>query len=128
MSEPTDNITDDAALAVLNGILAEMIDIGEGHAETISELPEEHRVAAMQINTMLSVATVLMYRANERKDVVVARELVEVWTSETMQQLVSLAFREEIAAAYKTIDDGIDSLEKLVNDEETNDSSSGQGA
>jgi hypothetical protein len=45
-----------------------------------------------------------------------------------MQQLVSLAFREEIAAAYKTIDDGIDSLEKLVNDEETNDSSSGQGA
>ena len=128
MSDPTDNITDDAALAVLNGILAEMIEIGESHAETISKLPEEHRVAAMQINTMLSVATVLLFRANQRKDVEAARELVEVWTSETMQQLVSLAFREEIAAAYKTIDDGIDSLEKLVNDEETNDSSSGQGA
>ena len=128
MSEPTDNITDDAALAVLNGILAEMIEIGEAHAETISKLPEEHRVAAMQINTMLSVATVLLFRANQRKDVEAARELVEVWISETMQQLVSLAFREEIAAAYKTIDDGIDSLEKLVNDEETNDSSSGQGA
>jgi hypothetical protein len=128
MSDGTDNITDDAALAVLNGILAEMVEIGESHAGTISELPEEHRVDAMQINTMLSVATVLLFKANERKDIAFARELVEVWTSETMQQLVALAFREEIAAAYKTIDDGIDSLEKLVNDEETNDSSSGPGA
>jgi hypothetical protein len=128
MSDGTDNITDDAALAVLNGILAEMVEIGESHAGTISELPEEHRVDAMQINTMLSVATVLLFKANERKDIAFARELVEVWTSETMQQLVALAFREEIAAAYKTIDDGINSLEKLVNDEETNDSSSGQGA
>jgi hypothetical protein len=128
MSDGTDNITDDAALAVLNGILAEMVEIGESHAGTISELPEEHRVDAMQINTMLSVATVLLFKANERKDIAFARELVDVWTSETMQQLVALAFREEIAAAYKTIDDGIDSLEKLVNDEETNDSSSGPGA
>jgi hypothetical protein len=128
MSDDSANITDDAALAVLNGILAEMVEIGESHAGTISELPEEHRVHAMQINTMLSVATVLLFKANERKDIAVARELVDVWTSETMQQLVALAFREEIAAAYKTIDDGIDSLEKLVNDEETNDSSSGQGA
>jgi len=128
MSDGTDNITDDAALAVLNGILAEMVEIGESHAGTISELPEQHRVDAMQINTMLSVATVLLFKANERKDIVFARELVDVWTSETMQQLVALAFREEIAAAYKTIDDGIDSLEKLVNDEETNDSSSGPGA
>jgi hypothetical protein len=128
MSDDSANITDDAALAVLNGILAEMVEIGESHASTISELPEDHRVSAMQINTMLSVATVLLFKANERKDIAFARELVDVWTSETMQQLVALAFREEIAAAYKTIDDGIDSLEKLVNDEETNDSSSGQGA
>jgi hypothetical protein len=128
MSDDSANITDDAALAVLNGILAEMVEIGESHAGTISELPEDHRVSAMQINTMLSVATVLLFKANERKDIAFARELVDVWTSETMQQLVALAFREEIAAAYKTIDDGIDSLEKLVNDEETNDSSSGQGA
>jgi hypothetical protein len=128
MSDGIPNISDEASMAVLNGVLAEMVAIGESHAETISTLPEEHRVAAMQINTMLSVATVLMYRANERKDLAFARELVEVWTSETMQQLVALAFREEIAAAYKTIEDGIDSLEKLVNDEETNDSSSGQGA
>lgn len=128
MSDGTSSISDEASLAVLNGVLAEMVSIGESHAETIGNLPEEHRVTAMQINTMLSVATVLLYRANERKDLVVARELVEVWTSDTMQQLVALAFREEIAAAYKTINDGIDSLEKLVNEEETNDSSSGQGA
>lgn len=124
MSDPTDNITDEAALAVLNGILAEMVEIGERHAETISKLPEEFRVDAMQINTMLSVATVLLYKANETRDVEVARQVTEVWVSETVQQLVSLAFRDEIAAAHKTMEDGIDSLEKLVNEKETDDPSS----
>lgn len=124
MSDPTDNITDEAALAVLNGILAEMVEIGERHAETISKLPEEFRVDAMQINTMLSVATVLLYKANETRDVEVARHVTEVWVSDTVQQLVSLAFRDEIAAAHKTMEDGIDSLEKLVNEKETDDPSS----
>ena len=124
MSDPTDNITDEAALAVLNGILAEMVEIGERHAETISKLPEEFRVDAMQINTMLSVATVLLYKANETRNVLVAREVTEVWVSDTVQQLVSLAFRDEIAQAHKTMEDGIDSLEKLVNEKETDDPSS----
>ncbi len=124
MSEPTDNLTDEAAVKVLKGILSEMIEIGEAHAETISKLPEEHRVQAMQLNTLFSVATMLMYKFAEEDNVDAARRVVDIWTSETVQQLVALAFKDEIAAAYQTIDDGIDSLEKLVNEEETDDPSS----
>lgn len=124
MSDPTDNITDEAALNVVHGVLGEMVEIGERHAETISKLPEEFRVDAMQINTLLSVATVMFHKAVETQDVKFARDLVEVWTSETMQQLVSLAYRDEIAAAYNAIEDGIDSLENLVNEKETDDPSS----
>lgn len=124
MSDPTDNITDEAAMNVLHGVFSEMVEIGERHAETISKLPEEYRVDAMQINTLFSVATVLFHKAYEKGDIQFARELVDTWTSETMQQLVALAFREEIAAAYDALDKGIDSLEKLVNEEETDDPSS----
>lgn len=124
MSEANDNLSDEAAVKVLKGILGEMIEIGEAHAETISKLPEEFRVQAMQLNTLLSVATMLLYKFAEEENVEAARRLVDVWTSETVQQLVALAFKDEIAEAYKTIDDGIDSLEKLVNEEENSDPSS----
>lgn len=125
MSEDDVTLTDEAAMSVMEGILSEMIDVGERHAEGLTKLPDEFKRSAMQINTLLSVQTVLLYNFVKRADVGVARELVEIWCSEQMQNLVSLAFRDEVEAAYTAVQDGIDSLEKLVNTKETDDPSSG---
>jgi hypothetical protein len=125
MSEDDVTLTDEAAMSVMEGILSEMIDVGERHAEGLTKLPDEFKRSAMQINTLLSVQTVLLYNFVKRADVGVARELVEIWCSEQMQNLVSLAFRDEVEAAYVAVQDGIDSLEKLVNTKETDDPSSG---
>ena len=125
MSEDNVILTDDAAMAVMEGILAEMIDVGERHAESLTEIPGELKKEAMQINTLFSVLTVLLFNFVKRQDIKVAHEIVEIWCSEQMQELVSLAFKDEVNAAYADIQNGIDSLEKLVNNEETNDTSSG---
>ena len=125
MSEDNVTLTDDAAMAVMEGILSEMIDVGERHAEKLTEIPDEFKKESMQVNTLLSIATVLLFNFVKRNETKIAHEVVEIWCSEQMQQLVSLAFKDEVDAAYLAVQDGIDSLEKLVNTKETDDPSSG---
>lgn len=125
MSEDNVTLTDEAALAVMEGILSEMIDIGERHAESLAEIPSEFKKESMQINTLLSIMTMLLFNFVKRQETNIAHEIVEIWCSEQMQQLISLAFKDEVDAAYADIEKGIDSLEKLVNNEESNDPSGG---
>lgn len=127
MSEDKNMLTDEAAIKITAGILTEMITQGEKEAEIIDSLPEEFQSTVMKTNTLLSLATVILYKIVESKDVAAARGVVNIWTSDSIQQLISIAFKEEVDAAEQSIQDGIAQVEDLAN-KENNASSSGASA
>jgi hypothetical protein len=127
MSEDKVMLTDEAAVKITAGILTEMITQGEKEAELIDKLPKEFQSTVMKTNTLLSLATVILYKIVESNDAAAARGVVGIWTSDSIQQLISIAFKEEVDAAEQSIQDGIAQVEDLAN-KENNASSSGASA
>lgn len=118
-------LTEEALFALVSSIMVEMVKHGEAEALLIDSktLQEDQQAIIVRANTLLTLATLFMFGIVETQNTSAAKLVVETWTSPMMQDLVSIAFAEEIESAHEQLDAEIAKLEQEVN-KETNDPSS----
>lgn len=118
-------LTEEALFALVSSIMVEMVKHGEAEALLIESktLTEDQQMIVVKANTLLTLATLSMFAIVETQNVSAAKLVVETWTSPMMQDLVGIAFADEITSAHEKLDAEIDLLEQEVN-KETNEPSS----
>lgn len=121
-------LTDDAIFALVSTLTTEVIRYGEIEAELIhsKHLSDDQIIAVMKSNTLLTVFAMLLVRVVESKDLNAATAIVNCWISPAVQDMVQIAFAEEIEEAATMVTDGIDNLEASLG-KETNDTPSEPG-
>lgn len=119
MSNVNSAITDEAAYSIAAGLAREMARHGEGEVDLIESdnLTEAQKQEVMKSNTFLALSVILILRLVEEKNLSGVRALAEMWMSEPVQDLVSIAFAAEIAEAMSSVSDGIAKLEEEINKE-----------
>lgn len=122
-------LSEEAVFALVSSIMVEMIKCGEAEALLIESqtLSEPQQMIVVKANTLLTLATLVMFAIVESQNLSAAKTVVETWTSPMMQDLVGIAFAEEITSAHENVDAEINLLEQEIN-KENNDSSSQPGS
>jgi len=112
-------LSDDAVLALVSTLAVEVVRYGELEAALIDEkkLSEQQKDSIMKANTLLTVFASLLVRIVESEDIATAAKVVECWISPPVQDMVSIAFSDEIEQAATHVTQGIDRLEDAVNKE-----------
>jgi hypothetical protein len=112
-------LSDSAVISLVDALAEEVIKYGEEEAKLIgsNKLNEEETSILMKTNTLLTAFAMFILNVVNSKDVPVARQLLKVWTSSTMQDLIQYAFTEEILTANSNIEKEIDELERFINEE-----------
>lgn len=112
-------LSDTAVISLVDALAEEIIKYGEEEAKLIAsdKLDEDETVVLMKTNTLLTAFAMFILNVVNTKNVPVARQLLKVWTSSTMQDLIQYAFTEEILTANNNIEQDIDELERFVNEE-----------
>lgn len=132
MEEPTEKnemfLSDDAIFALVSTLATEVIRYGEEEAKLIEhkKLSDGEVITVMKANTMLTVFAMLLVRVVESKDLTTATAIVNCWISPAVQDMVQIAFAEEIEEAATVVTSGIDRLEDAIN-KETNEPPSESG-
>lgn len=121
-------LSDDAILALVSTLAVEVVRYGEQESALIDEkrLSEEQKDSIMKANTLLTVFAALLVRIVESEDIATAAKVVDCWISPTVQDMVSIAFADEIEQAASHVTQGIDDLEDVAN-KETNETPSQPG-
>jgi hypothetical protein len=121
-------LSDDAILALVSTLAVEVVRYGEQEAALIDEkkLSEEQKDSIMKANTLLTVFAALLVRIVESEDIATAAKVVDCWISPSVQDMVSIAFANEIEEAAAHVTQGIDDLEDVAN-KETNETPSQSG-
>lgn len=122
-------LSEEAVFALVSSIMVEMIKHGEAEALLIESktLDEQQQMIVVKANTLLTLATLTMFAIVESQNLSAAKAVVETWTSPMMQDLVSIAFADEINSAHDKLEAEINLLEQEVN-KENNDTSSESGS
>jgi hypothetical protein len=112
-------LSDDAILALVSTLAVEVVRYGEQEAALIDEkkLSEEQKDSIMKANTLLTVFAALLVRIVESEDIATAAKVVDCWISPSVQDMVSIAFANEIEQAAAHVTQGIDDLEDVANKE-----------
>lgn len=112
-------LSDDAILALVSTLAVEVVRYGEQEAALIDEkkLSEEQKDSIMKANTLLTVFAALLVRIVESEDIATAAKVVDCWISPSVQDMVSIAFADEIEQAAAHVTQGIDDLEDVANKE-----------
>ena len=112
-------LSDDAILALVSTLAVEVVRYGEQEAALIDEkkLSEEQKDSIMKANTLLTVFAALLVRIVESEDIATAAKVVDCWISPSVQDMVSIAFANEIEQAAAHVTQGIDDLEGAANKE-----------
>ena len=112
-------LSDDAILALVSTLAVEVVRYGEQEAALIDEkkLSEEQKDSIMKANTLLTVFAALLVRIVESEDIATAAKVVDCWISPSVQDMVSIAFANEIEQAAAHVTQGIDDLEGVANKE-----------
>jgi hypothetical protein len=121
-------LSEEAMFALVSTLATEVIRFGEDEAKLVESrrLTDEQSLIIMKANTLLTTFAMLLVRIIESEDPEFAKMVVEVWTTPAMQDMVRVAFAEEIEEAALIVAQGIDDLEKSINKETPNDSPSEQ--
>lgn len=132
MSEESEKelfLSDDALLALVSTLATEIVRYGEAESKLIEnkKLSDDDVIVVMKANTLLTVFAMFLIKVVESKDIEVATSVVESWISPEIQDMVQIAFAEEIAEAAEVVTRGIDDLEDAVN-KETDEPSSESGS
>lgn len=111
-------LSDTAKLRLVDALAGEIIEHGQAEAEIImsNSLTDDEANVLMKTNTLLTAFAMLLLEIVEKEDVVLAKAVLDVWTSPKIQELVQHAFIDEIIHAEQSLADGIDELEKLINE------------
>lgn len=115
-------LSDTAVISLVDALAEEVIKYGEEEAKLIAsdKLSEEETFTLMKTNTLLTAFAMFILNVVNTKDVPTARQILKVWTSTTMQDLIQYAFTDEILSANNNIEQDIDELERFVNEEGSN--------
>lgn len=132
MSEEADNelfLSDDSLLALVSTLATEIVRYGEAESQLLENkrLSDEDVVIVMKANTLLTVFAMFLVKVVESKDINMAKSVVEAWISPAIQDMVQIAFAEEIQDAADVVTEGIANLENIANketDEPSSESSS----
>lgn len=132
MSEEADNelfLSDDSLLALVSTLATEIVRYGEAESQLLENkrLSDEDVVIVMKANTLLTVFAMFLVKVVESKDIDMAKAVVEAWISPAIQDMVQIAFAEEIQDAADVVTEGIANLENIANretDEPSSESSS----
>lgn len=120
-------LSDDALLALVSTLATEVVRFGEKESQLVESkrLSEEDVVVVMKANTLLTVFAMLLVEVVKSEDIETATKIVNCWISPAIQDMVSIAFAEEIEDAAEVVTQGISDLEDSL--KETNESSSESG-
>ena len=121
-------LSDDALLALVSTLATEVVRYGEAESTLLENkrLSDEDVVIVMKANTLLTVFAMFLVKVVESKDIDMAKTVVEAWISPAIQDMVQIAFAEEIDDAADVVTQGISNLEDIAN-KETGDTPNEQG-
>lgn len=120
MSDDSIKLTDEAVEKFFGSLLLNFISCGEAEAIVIEEgkLTQSQQVVIMKANTLFTVATMYLMSVVQDKDLDAMRKILALWSQPMIQDLVNIAFKEDIQAATDSIEKAIDSMEKEANKDE----------
>lgn len=112
-------LSDDALLALVSTLATEVVRYGEAESTLLENkrLSDEDVVIVMKANTLLTVFAMFLVKVVESKDIDMAKTVVEAWISPAIQDMVQIAFAEEIDDAADVVTQGISNLEDIANKE-----------
>lgn len=120
MSTNDKYIADEALIRLVQALAIEVTTHGSNESELMfsSTLTDDELAIIMKANTFLSAFSAILIQIVEKQNPGFAKLVMDVWTSEPIQNLVQLAFAEEIAEAAAQVQEGIMRLEQEINREE----------
>jgi hypothetical protein len=109
----------DAILALVSTLVTEVVRYGEEESLLIESksLKDHEALTVMKANTLLTVFAMLLVRVVESKNIEFATAIINCWISPAVQDMVQIAFAEEIEEAARVVTNGINDLEIAVNKE-----------
>ncbi len=80
-------------------------------------LKDHEALTVMKANNLLTVFAMLLVRVVESKNIEFATAIINCWISPAVQDMVQIAFAEEIEEAARVVTNGINDLEMAINKE-----------
>lgn len=122
-------LSEDAIMALVSTLVTEVVRYGEEEALLIESksLKDHESLTVMKANTLLTVFAMLLVRVVESKNIEFATAIINCWISPAVQDMVQIAFAEEIEEAARVVTNGINDLEMVANKETNANPSSEQG-
>ena len=122
-------LSNDAIMALVSTLVTEVVRYGEEESLLIENkhITDNEAKVVMKANTLLTVFAMLLVRVVESKNIEFATAVVNCWISPVVQDMVQIAFAEEIEEAARIVTNGINDIETLANKETNAKPSSEQG-
>lgn len=113
-------LSDSAVFALVSTLATEIVRYGEKESQLLEhkKLSDDEISTIMKANTLLTVFAMLLIEIVNQKNLEMAKTVVQCWISPAVQDMVSIAFAEEIQQAAEVVTQGIGDLEKEVNKEQ----------
>lgn len=120
MSDEPIKLTDEAVENFFGSLVLNYISSGEAEAVVIEEgkLTKEQQAVVMKSNTLFTIATMYMMTVLQDRDLETMRKILTIWSQPMIQDLVNIAFNEEIKTAKDSVEQAIESMEKEANKDE----------
>jgi hypothetical protein len=120
MSDDPIKLTDEAVEKFFGSLVLNFISSGEAEAEIIEngKLSQDQQTIVMKSNTLFTVATMYLMTILQDKDLDSMRKVLTVWSQPMIQDLVNIAFKDDIDAAKDSVEKAIESMEKEANKDE----------
>jgi len=118
MSDETIKLTDEAVEKLFASILMNVISSGEDEAKLLSTeeaLTDEQVMVLMKSNALYTVAAMYFMTVLQEKDMDTMRKILTIWSTPMVQDLINIAFAEEIENAGKSVEDAITKMEEEAN-------------
>jgi hypothetical protein len=120
MSDSDSFLTEEGMFKLIGALTTEVINHGQREADLVgldaeNQLTSEQIAIIMKTNTLLSTFAGVLVKIVERQNPKFAQLVLEVWTSPAIQELVEIAFVEEINGALLLVEESINRLEQEIN-------------
>jgi len=117
MSDEAIKLTDEATEKLFGSIVMNFISSGEEEANVLDSdgLERDKQMIIMKSNTLFTVSTMYFMTVLQDKDLDTMRKVLTIWSTPMVQDLINIAFHEEIKNATLEVSDAIDKMEKEAN-------------
>lgn len=117
MSDDPLKLTNEALEKFYGSLVLNYISAGEAEANVIEngKLTEDLQAVMMKANTLFTVATMYLMQIMQERDLDAMRKVITIWAQPMVQDLVKIAFGDEIKEAQDSIEKAIESMEEEAN-------------